>query len=202
VFVGSAGNVMVVALGANLDGCLGTPVATLRDALMRLSAHGIEIVAVSSLYRTEPIGGGRQKPYFNAVALAVSRIPPARALRIMKRIEHDAGRRQRGRDQPRPLDLDIVAAGGRVIGWPRRIIGRSGRGDRHRCRGRVWLSVPHPEADRRGFVLVPLAEIAPHWHHPVRGMSAQRLLAALPRRRGDVQCIVDSSWRSWHKTGR
>jgi 2-amino-4-hydroxy-6-hydroxymethyldihydropteridine diphosphokinase len=82
-------------------------------------------------------------------------------------LERKAGRRA-GRPQgPRPLDIDILDYGGRRLGWP-------GRGRR-----RARLVLPHPEAHRRAFVLVPLAQVAPHWRHPVLGASARALLDRL-----------------------
>jgi 2-amino-4-hydroxy-6-hydroxymethyldihydropteridine diphosphokinase len=100
-------------------------------------------------------------------------IGPGALLRLLKRLERRAGRKMRGHWKPRPLDLDILDFGGRVIG----------RGTRNRVEGRLVL--PHPELHRRGFVLVPLVAAAPRWRHPVLDAYARRILARAPAlRRG------------------
>src|SRR5262249_8436131 len=88
-------------------------------------------------------------------------------LRLVKGLERQAGRRLGQTWGPRPLDIDILDFGGRRLGWPP---------GRHR-RGRLIL--PHPEAHRRAFVLVPVADIAPAWRHPVLGATPARPLARL-----------------------
>jgi 2-amino-4-hydroxy-6-hydroxymethyldihydropteridine diphosphokinase len=96
---------------------------------------------------------------------------PAAVLRLMKRLERLAGRSPGPRWSPRSLDLDILCHGRRAFGWPP---------IRRRERGRLIL--PHPEMHKRAFMLVPLLEIAPHWRHPVLGVSGRVLLARLGRR--------------------
>lgn len=190
---------LIIALGSNQSGTFGSSIAAIHIAIARLAARGIDVVRMSKLYRTRPIGGGRQGYYVNAVALAVTRQSLAQNLRSIKQVEKAAGRRRNGRDRPRPLDVDIIAAGGRVLGWPRTTPVREREGGRQRPnsatgrrRPRGWLTVPHPLMHERRFVLIPLADIAPDWHHPVFGVPARRLLARLPRRRGDVERVVDS----------
>jgi 2-amino-4-hydroxy-6-hydroxymethyldihydropteridine diphosphokinase len=90
----------------------------------------------------------------------------AELLRVLKRIERMAGRRQRGRWTARPLDIDIVSFKGTRLNWPHRATGR--------------LTLPHPEAHRRLFVLQPLLSIDPHWHHGGLRMPGRRLMARLP----------------------
>lgn len=196
-----SGQLLLLALGSNESGSFGAAVASMCESIERLSARGIAVVRLSSLYRTRPVGGGRQSAYFNAMAICRTGLPPAQVLRTVKQIEREAGRRRRGLDRPRPLDIDIIASGGAVIGWRRANVTpahlRAAPHDRRtasKSRARGWLTVPHPLMHARRFVLVPLVEIAPHWHHPVRGLPARRLLAQLMKRRGDVERIVDSDW--------
>jgi hypothetical protein len=77
-----------------------------------------------------------------------------------------------------------VDQGGRVQGWP----------PKRRIRGQIVL--PHPEAHQRAFVLVPLLDVAPHWHHPALRRSAKALLAKLPPRGRMVRRLLDSRWIS------
>jgi len=173
---------VLVSLGANLPGEWGNPIRSLRRAIAEMQMLPISVERVSALYETEPIGGRWQAHYLNAVILAKTNVSPAALLRILKQLERLAGRRLGVRWGPRPLDLDIIDFGGRRIGWPPRV----------RRRGQIVL--PHPEAHRRAFVLVPLLDVAPHWRHPVLGDSARTMLAGLrPQCRG-VRRVLDSGW--------
>jgi 2-amino-4-hydroxy-6-hydroxymethyldihydropteridine diphosphokinase len=157
----------LIALGANIAGTWGWPLQTLRAAVAVLGRTGVTVERVSALYESAPLGRSRQPPYLNAVVSVRSNLPPASLLRALKRIESAAGRRRVSTptDGPRPLDLDLIDAGGRVIGWPPWV----------RCRGRITL--PHPQAHRRAFVLVPLLGVALDWVHPVLKIEGRRLLA-------------------------
>lgn len=175
-------NAVLISLGANLPGRWGPPIDTLRRAVAELRALHVTVEAASALYETEPLGGRWQGHYLNAVILAKAKVAPAMLLRLLKRLERRAGRRLGVRWGPRPLDLDIIDFGGARFGWP--------PGARHLGR----LTLPHPEAHRRAFVLVPLLDVAPAWRHPVLGVPARTLLAGLgPQRRG-VRRILDSRW--------
>lgn len=161
---------VLLALGANAVGPWGVPYATLRRALEELERLGVVPIRVSKLYRTRPLGIGRQDHYLNAVLLAEAHMAPAHLLRAIKSIERGAGRTLTRSMAPRALDIDILDVGGRRVGWP----------PHHRERGRLIL--PHPELHARAFVLVPLLDAAPAWRHPVLGSSARALLSRLPAR--------------------
>ena len=172
----------MIAFGSSLSGRWGDPTQEIVQSIQRLAETGIVLLALSSCYRTCPLGGGRQARYWNAVGLFASAYPPYQLLRILKRIEGEAGRRRLMRRWgPRVLDLDLIDSGARVIGWARRTAGRQ------------LLVLPHPEAHRRGFVLRPLLDVAPHWWHPARGVPARRLWQRLHRTRGDVVRLPDNA---------
>jgi len=160
---------LLLGLGANIAGPWGSPGDTLRRARLELSEAGLCTLASSRIHRTLPLGPGRQAPYLNAVLLLRVHMAPAALLRVIKRIERRAGRRQGPRWGPRCLDIDILDHGSRCLG------------SRARQRRQGHLVLPHPEMHLRAFVLVPLLEVAPHWHHPTLGVSARTLLARLPR---------------------
>ena len=159
---------IIVALGSNLNGNFGTPYQSIGQALRQLNASGIAIGTVSRLYRSRAYGGAPQPDFLNAVAIVYTSLPASALLEILKRIEAQAGRRElklAHRPVPRPLDLDIVSCRGLVCNWreKRPLEGR-----------RVVL--PHPRAHERAFVLRPLCDVAPFWHHPVFGLNALEFL--------------------------
>lgn len=188
----------LIALGGNISGRFGRLQDALATWLTYLGeADDIRIVRTSSIYDTKPIGcPGLQPRYVNAVLRVETSLPPAKLLKVLKRLERMAGRVDRGRNAARPLDLDIIDMGGRRVGWPharRSAAGSSANSARLKRPGRrAWLTLPHPSAHRRRFVLEPLAEVCPHWHHPVLKVSVRQLLARLPRPPGQIRRMLDS----------
>ena len=158
-----------LGLGANLD----DPRRQLSEALKRLNAADeVEVTRVSTFYRNPPLGPENQPWYVNAAARVRTRLGPEELLRLLQQVEAALGRVRGEHWGPRRLDLDLLLYNGEVIFAPN-------------------LVVPHPEMHRRGFVLVPLAEIAPQAWHPVLGKSAGDLLAELnPADREAVQPLA------------
>ncbi|MDB5975824.1 MAG: 2-amino-4-hydroxy-6-hydroxymethyldihydropteridine pyrophosphokinae [Nevskia sp.] len=152
-----------IALGANL----GDPPAQLQAALRSLrSAPALEVIAVSQFYRTPPLGPPGQPDYCNAVCVVDTALEPETLLDLLQGIENAAGRKRDGeRWGPRLLDLDLLHMEGRVSETPR-------------------LTLPHPQLQRRAFVLVPLAQVAPELAIP--GLGPIATLAAAVDRSGVV----------------
>jgi 2-amino-4-hydroxy-6-hydroxymethyldihydropteridine diphosphokinase len=137
-----------VGLGANL----GDRERTLRAAVDALGAEdGIEVIAVSTLRETEPVGVGEQPRFLNGVVALDTTLTARELLDILLDVEHRFGRvRLAGKHGPRTLDLDLLLYGDEEVDEP-------------------GLTVPHPRLHERRFVLEPLAEVAPGLVVPGRG---------------------------------
>jgi 2-amino-4-hydroxy-6-hydroxymethyldihydropteridine diphosphokinase len=137
-----------VALGANL----GDRERTLREAVDTLACEtGIEVVAVSTLRETEPVGVGEQPPFLNGATELETTLTARQLLDLLLAVEERFGRvRSPGEHGPRTLDLDLLLYGDETIDEPE-------------------LHVPHPRLHERRFVLEPLAELAPGLLVPGRG---------------------------------
>jgi 2-amino-4-hydroxy-6-hydroxymethyldihydropteridine diphosphokinase len=166
------GGMIIIALGSNLPGLFGTPKNTLQRALSEIARSGIEIKDTSKLYRTKAYSQIPQPDFLNAIAVVYTPLSAGALLKILKRIEAQAGRREikAGRSPnsrwiARPLDLDIVSYKGIIYNWKMRKPLEEER-----------VVLPHPRAHERAFVLRPLSEVAPSWHHPVFGLTASELL--------------------------
>jgi 2-amino-4-hydroxy-6-hydroxymethyldihydropteridine diphosphokinase len=155
-----------LSLGSNV----GEREENLRAAIARLGGLG-ELVAVSSLYETEPMEFREQPWFLNcAVALKTALLPRQFLSRILK-IEQEMGRRRTRQKGPRTIDIDLLLFGNSVVHTPQ-------------------LDVPHPALHQRRFVLEPLAEIAPEARHPGLKRTVRELRDALPHDAEQVKRYV------------
>lgn len=144
-----------IALGGNL----GDPEKTMAEALANFTRSGeSKIVSVSSLYSTPPWGKTNQPDFLNAVAEIRTTLEPRELLTLCLSIEKSFLRERRERWGPRTIDLDIIAYGDRRISEP-------------------GLEIPHPQLEKRAFVLVPLSEIADDFK--IRGARVKELAMAV-----------------------
>lgn len=149
---------VIVALGANLRGAYPSCEALLDAAVDRLAQGGMAVVARSAWWRSAAWPDPSAPPFLNGVAFVSTDLAPPAVLDRLHRLEASFGRERTVRNAPRTLDLDLIAHGRRVL-----------HGD--------GLTIPHPRAHERAFVMGPLAQIAPDWIHPVLKRTAAQLLA-------------------------
>jgi 2-amino-4-hydroxy-6-hydroxymethyldihydropteridine diphosphokinase len=167
---------IVIALGGNLRSDVGPPGTTIGAALGELPRRGIRPVEVSPMYATEAWPDPRDPSFVNAAALLATELAPDTLMAALQAVEDIFGRKRGSPNAPRTLDIDLLDYNGIV-----------------RSRN---PTLPHPRMQSRPFVLVPLADIAPTWRHPVSGKSAGELIAALPESgRTLVKLPPISTWR-------
>lgn len=173
---------MLVALGGNVASRFGPPAETLRAAARALGESGLALRAASRIFATPAYPAGIGQDFANAVVrVEPAGLPAEAVLARLHAIEAAFDRRRGRRWGPRTLDLDLLADGEAVrpdpAGWA---AWRDLDPEAQRVRAPGALVLPHPRMEERLFVLVPLAEVAPDWRHPVTGAWVADLVAARP----------------------
>ncbi|UBU13269.1 2-amino-4-hydroxy-6-hydroxymethyldihydropteridine diphosphokinase [Nonomuraea gerenzanensis] len=145
---------VVLSLGSNL----GRRFQTLQGAVDTLfDAPGLTFVRASPVYETDPVGGpGGQRPYLNAIVVAETTLAPRTLLERAQSVENAFGRERAERWGPRTLDIDLIVVGETVCDDPD-------------------LTLPHPRAHERAFVLVPWSKADPEGEVPGRGRVTELL---------------------------
>lgn len=173
----------LVALGSNLSSSTGSPAATLSDAIEEMARSGLRIARRSRFFHTPCFPPGAGPDFVNAVVRVETRLAPADLLDLLQEIEQAFGRERQARWAARTLDLDLIAVGDLVS--PDEATFRYWLDlplERQKVEVPNCLVLPHPRLQERAFVLVPAADVAPEWCHPVLKRTIVELLDLLPER--------------------
>jgi len=146
-------HIVYLALGSNL----GNRAANLKEAIVSLPPQ-LDVKAKSKIYETPPWGHTDQENFYNQVLKAQTYVEPEPLLKHLKRLEVALGRKPSFQYGPRSIDMDILFYDDLVLNT-------------------AALTIPHPHVHERGFVLLPMMDIAPDYVHPVKQRSVRELLA-------------------------
>ena len=143
-----------IGIGSNL----GTPGKNCIEAIEKISStKDIKIISRSSFYQTEPIGGVQQDWFVNSAIKIKTNLSPTHLLSNLLNIESAMGRTREEKWGPRLIDLDLLFYGNLIL-------------------GKKGLTLPHPEIQKRKFVLIPMSEIAENLVHPTLKKTIKILL--------------------------
>ena len=160
---------ILIAIGANLPSPrYGEPRATCGAALTALAEAELSIAQRSRWYKSAPVPISDQPWYINGAVRVKTALPPVALMTLLLEIEESFGRSRNLANEARILDLDLLAYGELALETT-----LNGEGS-----GRLQL--PHPRLHERAFVLLPLLDIAPDWHHPATGQSVKDMITNLP----------------------
>ncbi len=163
---------ILIGIGANLPHQrFGGAIETCRHAVNLLTAHpDINLVELSRWYESAPVPVSDQPWFINGVASVEAELSPEQLMEALHEIEAECGRERNNQDieknAPRLLDLDLLDFKSMVC-----------KNDGNKAKKSPVL--PHPRMDERAFVLLPLADIAPDWKHPITKQSLDELIKAL-----------------------
>ncbi|PIB23307.1 2-amino-4-hydroxy-6-hydroxymethyldihydropteridine diphosphokinase [Amylibacter kogurei] len=169
-----------VAIGSNAFDVTATTRGLVEQAVTLIGQENLKIVKQSAFYVTPAFPKGAGPDFVNAVIIVQSEFTASQLLEIMHNIESKLGRTRHGRWAQRTMDLDLLYHGDEILpnqqvvdDWINLPL------DRQMIETPDTLILPHPRIQDRGFVLVPLADVAPDWVHPVFGKTTMEMLDAL-----------------------
>ncbi|MCX7698405.1 MAG: 2-amino-4-hydroxy-6-hydroxymethyldihydropteridine diphosphokinase [Candidatus Goldbacteria bacterium] len=149
-------NTVYFSIGSNI----GDKKNNLRNAIKLLKKNNINIIKISSVYKTEPVGVKNQPYFYNICIKAKTRLDPENLLKLIKIIEKKIGRKKVKKWGPRIIDIDILFFNNIIL-------------------NKRKLKIPHPEIIKRNFVLIPLYEINKNIYHPVEKKTIKNIIKSL-----------------------
>jgi 2-amino-4-hydroxy-6-hydroxymethyldihydropteridine diphosphokinase len=170
-----------ISLGSNATSHHGNSADTVNFAITCLSGDSVNVMQISHFYRTPAFPKGAGPDFINAVIELETILSPTELLAFLHKTETEAGRNRTKRWGPRTLDLDIISFGELILpdlqthkNWVEMPIETQLKSTPEE------LIVPHPRIQDRGFVLIPLRDVAPDWAHPVTKLPIDALISAIP----------------------
>ena len=182
----------LVALGANLPSEVGSPVDTLRQAVLFTEQFSCKLLNISRFFSSPAFPAGNGPDYVNAALRLEGPVDPHKMIAILHEIENAFGRTRDVRWGQRTLDLDLLATDDALIPDAQtHAFWRDLPLVRQMKETPKELILPHPRLQDRAFVLVPLADVAPDWRHPILGKTVVELRDALPKKALDELVPLD-----------
>ena len=154
-------NKIIIGIGGNINSEDGShPVEVCNNAINSLKDYAIQVEKQSKWYSTEPIPKSDQPNFFNCVTIACTKLNEYDVLKSLHAVEAKFGRKRNKINEPRSIDLDLIDFSGKAI------------------QNKI-ITIPHPRAHLRRFVMGPLAEMKPDWIHPILKLSVLEILKGL-----------------------
>ena len=178
---------VILAFGANLPFRELQPAATILAAMQDLAKNGVQFEQVSRAFQTPCFPKDAGPDFVNAAARVTYDGTISALLALCHGTEARLGRSRRARWSARTLDIDILAAGDMILpDRPTWDAWHTLTPQAQATQAPDQLLLPHPRLAERAFVLIPLADVAAHWTHPILGQTADALKNALPTAEKDA----------------
>ncbi|WP_299551892.1 2-amino-4-hydroxy-6-hydroxymethyldihydropteridine diphosphokinase [uncultured Tateyamaria sp.] len=180
---------LLIALGSNMQSVVGSPTETLQNAIDSIEKAGAVVRAQSRFFRTPAVPANSGPDFVNAAIVVSAPWSSSEAIARLHEIEASLGRRRKARWEQRAIDLDLLAQDDVIR--PSVAVLRTWMDlplDKQKEMAPGQLLLPHPRMHERAFVLVPLADVAPDWVHPITRESVTQMRDALSA--ADLEAIV------------
>ena len=152
---------IIIGIGGNIKSNDGShPVHVAMNAINYLQNYSIQVTGQSSWYESQPIPKSDQPNFFNCIVIANTLLNELDVLETLHKIEHKLGRRRKITNEPRVIDLDLIDYSNKIL-------------------KNNQITIPHPRAHKRRFVMEPLAELDPNWVHPTLKRDVRTILKKL-----------------------
>ena len=166
-----------IALGANINSSVGSPIETLKACIEKFEKKNISIKKMSNWYESEAFPNPLDPPFVNCCLSVETVFKPQELLNFFLRIEEVLGRKEKKRWGPRVCDIDILSQGQQILPnrsefnyWYKMDF------EIQKIKKPTELIIPHPRIQDRDFVLVPFCEIEENWFHPFLKKNIKKIL--------------------------